>query len=162
MECKVNKEYCSNSTCKLSFKSRRVKQLTWICNLIKTDDVVKVLVKLYYRYRAGYKQFLINVISDYCAYHDNQMGSAILDLVKETVKNNSKNLWQPCPFRVGTDVALINLPLTSSLVQNLFVPAGDYKLIVEIRVGDEQTSLSKMTLFITVPAGRTIEDDRMG
>lgn len=162
MECTINKEYCSDSFCKLSFISRRVKQLNWKCNLIQSGDMIKVLVKLYYRFRTGYKQFLIDVSTDYCAYHYDLMGSAVLDLVAGVLKNYSTNLCQPCPVIVGTNMSVTNLPLTSSLVQKIFVPAGEYKLVIEIRAGDKQTSMSRISLFITVPAGRTLEDDRMG
>ncbi len=166
MDCSISKEYCSTSTCKLSFKSRRIKQLSWTCHLIKSADIVNVLVVLYYRYRAGYKKFLIDVNSDFCAYHDGHIGSKILDLVADIFKKYTTNLWDPCPYHRGMNLSLTNLPLTSALVQKIFVPAGEYKLIVETKVGDKNQALlatfTKLAFFITIPAGRTMEDDKMG
>ncbi len=165
MECNTSKEYCSNFTCKLTFKTRLVKQVTWTCNLIKRIDVVSVDVVLYYRFRTGYKKFLIDVTNDFCAYHGNHVGSAVFDLVGGIFKNYTKNLWRACPFYPG-EFALTNLPLIPSLVQNIFVPAGEYKLLVNVKVGDEDstslTSLTSVTIFANIPAGRTLENDSMG
>lgn len=163
MECNTNKDFCRHSICKLSFKSRRIKQLTWTCDLTKKVDMVNVQVTLFYRYRAGYKQFLIDVNVDHCAYHRNQIGSALIELVHEVLKNHTSNIWHPCPFLPG-NVSITNLPLTPSLVKNLFVPAGDYKLTLNTKVNSENgfVSLLLMKIFINVPAGRTLEDDNMG
>lgn len=116
---------------------------------------------MYYRYRAGYKKFLIDVNTDYCAYQKNQIGSAVLDLIHEQFKEYTTNLWQPCPFH-PSNVSIDNLPLTASLVKNLFVPAGDYKLVVNTTFGEEHNAGSLMMMYVTVPAGRTLEDDNMG
>lgn len=115
-------------------------------------------VTLYYRYRAGYKKFLIDVNADFCAYHDNKMGSGVLDLIREQFKEYSTDLWHPCPYVPG-NLSISDLPLTASLVNNLFVPAGDYKLIVDTRIGEERIMIM---IFFVVPAGRTLEDDKMG
>lgn len=154
-------DLCSHSVCKLSFKTRLVKQLTWTCNLIKRADDLNTRVTLYYRYRSGYKQFLVDVNIDHCEYHRNHIGSAVLELVHENFKNYTTNIWRPCPFLPG-NLSVINLPLTSSLVNNLFVPAGDYKLVIDARVDDAKLSFLLITLFFNVPAGRTLEDDKMG
>lgn len=161
MDCKTSKLYCPNSFCKLSFKSRSIKQLTWTCDLAKKVDVLMAQITLYYRYRSGYKQFLIDVNIDHCAYHRNVLGSATLDLVQDIFKNYTTNIWQSCPLLPG-NVSVNNLPLIASLVQNIFVPAGDYKLTVNSRVNKEKTSILLLSIFLNIPAGRTLEDDKMG
>lgn len=160
MLCKTNMDLCSHSLCKLTFKTRLIKQLTWTCNLIKQVDVLNIRVTLYYRYRSGYKQFLIDVNVDHCAYHGSHIGSAVLELIHENFKNYTTNVWHPCPFLPG-NLSVNNLPLTPSLVKNLFLPAGDYKLVLNAS-GVEELPLVWLALFINIPAGRTLEDDRMG
>ncbi len=142
-----------------------MKQVSWACHLVKRIDIVSVKIVLYYRYRAGYKKFLIDLTTDFCAYHDNQAGSAILDLVGGMFKNYTTNLWHPCPYHPNY-YSLTNLPLTSPLVKHIFLPAGEYKLVINTLVGDKNmTSLSSLTtvvIFFHVPAGRTLENDNMG
>lgn len=161
MTCYINKDYCSNTTCKLSFISRRVKKLNWACNLTTKLDTIYSHVKLYYRYRAGYKPFLIDVTADYCTYQNNQLGNAIFDLIAEVFKNYTKNIWRPCPF-LPAYLSINDLPLTSRLVKNIFVPAGDYRLTIDTLIGIEKTNVATLSLFISIPGGRTLEDDKMG
>lgn len=123
--------------------------------------MVNIYTTLFYRYRAGYKKFLIDVQTDYCAYLNNTVGSALIDLIIDGYKKHATNLWHPCPFLPG-NVSVTDLPLTASLVNNLFVPAGDYKLVIDIRFGEERSVGTLLTIFVVVPAGLTLEDDKMG
>lgn len=161
MECKTNKDYCTNSTCTLSFKSRLVKQLTWSCDLNQPVDDVHSQVTLYYRYRAGYKKFLVDLNIDVCAYHGNHLGNAVMDLIADVYQNYTTNIWHPCPFVPG-HLAVTKLPLTASLLKNIFLPAGEYKLVLDIKVGKEMVPGILIKLFFDIPAGRTLEDDKMG
>lgn len=84
-----------------------------------------------------------------------------MDLIHEKFKEYTTNLWSPCPF-MPSNLSVINLPLTASLVKNIFVPAGDYKLVIDTLIDKEMRSISLLTIYINVPAGRILEDDRMG
>lgn len=129
--------------------------------MTKQIDIVNQQVTLYYRYRAGYKVFLIDINIDLCSYYTKQLDSALMNLIREEVKKYSTNMIRPCPFTVG-NLSVTNLPLTSSLLNNMFVPAGDYKLVITTKLNKEQVLAASITFYVNVPAGRTIEDDRMG
>lgn len=115
---------------------------------------------MYYRYRAGYKKFLIDLNIDVCAYHKNETDSAVMNLIRDTFVKFSTNVLQPCPIKGNLSIKA--LPLTAALVNNLFVPAGEYKLVIDTKVNKNKEFGINLAFYVKVPAGRTIEDDRMG
>lgn len=62
-----------------------------------------------------------------CAYYNNSLGSAVMDLVRKELEQYSTNMVHPCPF-IG-NMTVIGLPLTGALFNYIFLPAGDYKLV---------------------------------
>ncbi|KAJ6644438.1 hypothetical protein Bhyg_09407 [Pseudolycoriella hygida] len=157
---KTNQEYCPKPISKLEFITRDLKSYTCACNLTKTVDEAFLHVILYYRYRNGYQKFLIDVNVDICSYYNNKLGSALVDLVKGELENYSTNMVHPCPYE--GQLSLNKMPLTGALFQYIFLPAGDYKLVINGTHGDKKVFVFRMTSYFSIAAGRTLEDDRMG
>lgn len=144
----------------MSFLSRDVKAVTWVCNLIKPVDLIIVHVTLYYRYRNGFQKFLIDLDIDVCSYYDNILGSAVVDLVRKEVEKYSTNFIRGCPYT--GNMTIINMPLTGALFDYIFLPAGDYKLVIDGIFDKKKLFGVLVTMFFTVLAGKTLEDDNMG
>lgn len=111
----------------MSFLTRKIKTFTWICDLIKPVDLVNLQVTLYYRYRNGFQKFLIDLNVDVCAYYDNVLGSAVVDLVRKESEKYTTNFFHGCPYT--GNMTVVNLPLTGALFDYIFLPSGDYKLV---------------------------------
>ncbi|KAG4071341.1 hypothetical protein HA402_004045 [Bradysia odoriphaga] len=130
VHCKVNLDYCPKPICKLTFITRKVKAFTWICDLKKSVDLIHLHVILYYRFRNGFQKFLIDLNVDVCSYYNNTLGSAVMDLVRQEVEQYSSNVIHPCPFT--GNMTVVNLPLTGALFNYIFLPAGEYKLVLYV------------------------------
>ncbi|KAJ6644473.1 hypothetical protein Bhyg_09442 [Pseudolycoriella hygida] len=65
-----------------------------------------------------------------------------------------------CPYE--GDLSVNKMPLTGALFQYIFVPAGDYKLVLNTTLNERKTSGLLTMVYVSVAAGRTLEDDRMG
>lgn len=119
-------------------------------------------VQLFYKYRTGYKLFLINVDIDACDYVRNKFVSKAMDLVWPTVKKHiTTDPGQDftCPF-IGR-VDFTNVPLNGALVNNTFVPVGDYMLnITSVTRSNEYIWNGRF--YVNIPEGKTIKDDQMG
>ncbi len=122
--------------------------------------------QLYYRYRKGYEIFLIDVNVNLCDYLNKKASQKLIDIVlphmqKHLVFNTGRNL--SCPF-IG-QFEIVKFPLSGSIFKMLFLPVGDYMVNLTVSFGSIE-SLDKFIwngkVFFNVPAGKTIEDDRMG
>ncbi|KAJ6644474.1 hypothetical protein Bhyg_09443 [Pseudolycoriella hygida] len=89
----------------------------------------------------------------------NTLGSALADLVRKYAEQYS-NMIHGCPYE--GDLSVNKMPLTGALFQYIFVPAGDYKLVLNTTLNERKTAGLLTTVYISVAAGRTLEDDRMG
>ncbi|KAJ6644475.1 ATP-dependent RNA helicase vasa [Pseudolycoriella hygida] len=151
---KTNPEYCPKQTSKLEFITRDVKSYSFSCNLTKTVDEPFLHVILNYRYRNGYQKFLIDTVIDVCAYFNKTTGSALVDLVKGELENYSTNMFHTCPYE--GEVSLNKMPLTGALFQYIFLPAGEYKLVINGTTGEKEIFVFKITGYFSVAAGRTL------
>lgn len=115
---------------------------------------------MYYKFRSGFKLFLVDVNINLCEYLNNKTSSKIIDIVFPTLKLYTKieQQWK-CPFFGQFDIN--KLPLTGALLNNMFVPVGDYMLNLTATTASKEL-IWNGKFYFTIPEGTTIEDDRMG
>ena len=70
----------------------------------------------------------------------------------------SDTLYKSCP--VGANYSLSNVPIDGRFFPQVFLPTGMYYVTVEVLTNNVRVVLVKV--YFEVPAGKTIEDDRMG
>lgn len=136
------------------------KSFTAFCNLTKSLDDVRTHTQLFYKYRNGYQLFLIDLRLHICEYLTNKTSSRLLDVVMPTISQYlviDQNFT--CPFIGRFDV--VNMPILGSFFNNMFVPVGDYMANVTFNTNKTELIWNGQFYF-TIPAGKTIEDDRMG
>lgn len=156
MECKFNDDYCTNSTCKLSFVNRKDKTATVGCNVIKPINLVHTKVTMFYRFTSGYRKFLIDLDLEFCKFMDGSLTSAFMDVTMKVIKMYS-NLDHPCPY-IGNH-SIVNMPLNSAIFGHQFVPAGQY--LIDVNVQSNGTTVVFVKFYFDIPTG-TSEDDQMG
>lgn len=125
------------------------------------DDIF-YRVQLYYKYRSGFKLFLVDVNTNICDYIREKSVSKIFDLIWPTLKQyitTSPGQDLRCPF-IGK-FSLNKWPANGGIVNNMFIPAGDY-LLNNTFLTSSMEYIWNGKFFFNVPEGRTIEDDRMG
>lgn len=59
-----------------------------------------------------------------------------MNQIRGEVAKYSTNLIHPCPF--ACNLTLVGLAFTAKLVNNLFVPAGEYKLVINTTVNQDK------------------------
>ncbi|KAJ6633327.1 Sphingosine kinase 2 [Pseudolycoriella hygida] len=160
--CAFGQKYASeNSTCKLNFISRLKKSLTVSSYVIKPVTDIIGYCQLYYRFRAGYKLFLINLDINLCDYFNKKAPSKILDIVMPVVnKHLRRNRPVTCPESVGR-LEFKNIPVNSELFKFVFLPTGHYMLNLT-GTTKEGDLLWNGKFYFDVPDGKTIDADRMG
>lgn len=120
-------------------------------------ETIKIKSTLHYRFTAGYRQFAINVKSDWCKFMNGTDKSVLLGVYLKYIKGYT-NIDRNCPFTGNNSV--YDLPMTAQLFGGQFIPAGDYyyQNIVNINGVHGMT----WTVYFTIPSGQTILDDAMG
>lgn len=157
---KYNPRYIANCTCKLNFITRMEKSMTFHCKAIKLVDNIDLHVQLYYKYRNGFQMFLIDLHVNACDYLSKNTTSKIMETFwPKITKYLITDQEMVCPFIGRFDV--VNLPVNGGFLNNMFLPVGDYMLNLTINTNSKEF-LSNVKLFINIPAGKSIEDDRMG
>lgn len=73
-------------------------------------------------------------------------------------KQFSGPLAKSCP--IPANYSFSNMPIDGQLFPSVFVPSGQYYVSVEVLTNNVRVVLVKV--YFEIPAGRTIEDDRMG
>lgn len=117
------------------------------------DDVIGY-TQLYYKFRSGYKLFLVDVNINVCDYITNKTHSKIIELVLPTLRNYLKldvGQFLECPFIGRLDV--INFPLTSGLFNNMFIPVGDYMVNLTATT-NEKEMIWNGKFYFNIPEGK--------
>lgn len=156
--CKFNPEYTANATCKLNFITRLQKSFT--INSFVTKEIRNVIghVQLYYKFRSGYKMFLVDIKTDMCAYVSGKVQSKLMDYIMPVVNKYSFRKLV-CPYSGWIRVK--DMPVNGSIFDYVFLPVGNYLLnLTLLTTGDEYMWNAKF--FFIIPDGKTIEDTRMG
>lgn len=160
MACHYNPKFTKNCSCKLNFINRMQKSYTSKCFFTKPIDRIFAHTQLYHRFRSGYQIFLIDRLINICDYFHNNAGSKIIDIAFPTLtKYITSPLPFKCPYYGHFDV--VGLPLTGPLMNNLFLPVGNYMLNLTVFHNETELIWNGKYYFI-IPEGKTIEDDRMG
>lgn len=95
-----------------------------------------------------------------CDYINSKAGSIFLDIVLPKVRNYiTTTNGLRCPFTGRFDIK--KLPLTGNLFDNRFLPVGDYMANLTLTTSAKEL-LWNGKIYFNIPAGKTIEDDRMG
>lgn len=159
LTCTFNKTMCgAGSYCKLKFKTRLKKTGSFLCNIQTPLDNITSRVTLYYRFRNGYKKFLMDVTTDVCAYFKQTIPSVLFETVKKAIHKYSNILDAPCP-QTGSIWAK-DCPVDGSIFPKMFLPAGSYYISIENF--SNGTKYVDAKVYFVIPEGKTIEDDRMG
>lgn len=156
---KYNAKYLAkNCTCKLKFITRMQKSVTFYSKVIKRLDNVDLHVQLYYT--NGFQLFLIDLHTNVCDYANNNAASKFMDLFEPKIRKyliTDQKLV--CPF-IGR-YHIVDLPANGDFLNNMFFPVGDYMINVTVNTNSNEFVVN-VKLFVNIPAGKTIEDDRMG
>lgn len=158
VECQFNKTMVTNSSCKLSFITRLTKALTLKMTPIKPIDNLRMHFKLFYRFRTGWRIFLVNISENYCDYvTEKNLKSKALEFLLPSVKNHSNQMLQ-CPW--VTPYIMEKMPIDGRVFQYPFVPVGQYYLNVTETCHD--VWIWSGQFHFTIPEGRSIENDNLG
>lgn len=161
VQCQFSKTFLAkNASCKLTFLNRTQKAFTLkIISLLKTTTSEQVIhYQLFYRYRTGWRIFLVNFKDNYCDYVKNEnVKSKVLNLIIPIMKTYS-NVNLTCPY-IGPFI-IDKMPLNAAIFENPFVPVGKYYL--NITLSYEGDLILSMQFYFTVPEGRSIENDGLG
>lgn len=149
--------FAVNGTCKLNFITRLQKSLTISAFAIKTINELTGRLQLFYKYRLGYKQFLIDVTSNVCDYIDGKAGSKVMDFIMPVVQKYVGRKFT-CPYSGTFNVK--NMPLNWEIFDNVFLPTGSFMMNITLTVGS--SFLWNCKIYFNVPEVKTAEDDRMG
>lgn len=155
--CKFNSSITINATCKLSFINRLQKSLTVSTFVITPINEMVSRVQLYYKYRLGYKLFLIDVTNSLCDYINGKEESKVLDFIMPQVQIYSTPKVS-CPYSGPFNIR--NLPLNWSIFDYVFLPTGSFMFNLTIHAN--KYFLWNGKFYFTIPEGKTAEDDRMG
>lgn len=160
--CKFNPKFTANSTCKLNFITRTDKSFTGVGIITEKLDNIHVHMQLYYKYRSGYKPFLVDMTTNLCEYLRKREMSKIFDIFLPIAKKYVKTgpgQELTCPY-IGP-ISIVELPLNGSFVNTIFFPVGDY-LVNVTYLTSSMEYIYNGKFYVTIPEGKTIEDDRMG
>ncbi|KAG4066225.1 hypothetical protein HA402_000449 [Bradysia odoriphaga] len=159
LHCQFSKKFLVNASCKLSFINRTQKAVTLKFVSI-TAAVTEEMIhfQLHYRYRTGWRIFLINFKDNYCDYvtKGNPKATAMNLLIPTITKYSNVNLT--CPF-IGP-FSIIKMPANGAMFNHPFIPVGKYYLNVTMTFMEEL--ILSMQFYFTIPEGRSIENDGLG
>lgn len=156
--CQFSPRYTTNGSCKLNFITRLQKSVTINSFVTKVIETVTGHVQLYYKFRNGYKLFLVNVKTDMCDYTSGKAPSKLMDYIMPAVNKYSvRNLT--CPYSGW--IRIKELPINGAIFDYVFLPVGNYMLNLTLFTAGNHYMWNSKFYFI-IPEGKTIEDDRMG
>lgn len=160
MHCQFsNKFLAKNASCKLTFINRTQKafSLKFVSLMsISTEEILHF--QLFYRYRTGWRIFLINFKDNFCDYVTKGNPKATgLNLLIPVVKKYS-NVNLTCPY-VGP-YSINKMPANAKMFNYPFIPVGKYYLNVTLSYMTEL--ILSLQFYFTVPEGRSIENDGLG
>lgn len=156
--CRFNPDYVVNGSCKLSFITRLQKKFAIKSFVTKVIDNVVGHVQLYYRFRTGYKFFLVDIKTDMCAYMNGEVQSKLMDFIMPVVNKHTLRNFT-CPY--SGIISVKDMPLNGAMFDYVFLPVGNYLLNVTLLTTGNVYMWNAKFYFI-IPEGKTIEDDRMG
>lgn len=131
------------------------------CNITQQLDDLFFDIQLYYKYTAGYKLFLVDLKFSICDHLRNKVESKVMELVWPTLNKYLTVAGRQMRCPVMGEFLIKKLPFNGDFVQNIFLPVGDYMLNVTFLTSSMEF-IWNGKFFVNIPAGKTIEDDRMG
>lgn len=160
MHCQFSTKFLAkNASCKLTFINRTQKAFTLkMFSLTMADTEETIHFQLFYRYRTGWRIFLVNFKDNFCDYvtKGNAKATALNLLIPVIRKYSNVNLT--CPY-VG-QFTIDKMPANAEMFNYPFVPVGKYYLNVTLAYFDEL--ILSTQFYFTVPEGRSIENDGLG
>lgn len=159
--CRHNPEFVDFYSCKLNFINRLTKSISAFAYIKKPLDDVNFNLKLFYKFRTGYKMFLADTTINLCDYLKNITGSKVLDILlpKFLPYLTSPTGTLSCPLYGGHNVT--KMPISGETFNNMFIPVGDYMLNMSTTTAKNEL-IWNVNFYFTIPEGKTAEDDRMG
>lgn len=161
VHCQFNNTFLAkNATCKLTFVNRTQKAFSLkIHSLTKLSSFEEIIhYQLFYRYRTGWRIFLVNFKDNFCDYvTKGNVKSKVLNLLIPAVEKYS-NTNLTCPY-VGP-FSIDKMPISAEIFKNPFVPVGKYYLNVTLSYVKDL--IFSLQFYFTVPEGRSIENDGLG
>lgn len=160
MHCQFSTKFLAkNASCKLTFINRTQKAFTLkMFSLLTADSEETIHFQLFYRYRTGWRIFLVNFKDNFCDYvtKGNAKATALNLLIPVIRKYSNVNLT--CPY-VG-QFTIDKMPANAAIFNYPFIPVGKYYLNVTLAYMDEL--ILSMQFYFIVPEGRSIENDGLG
>lgn len=160
MKCQFSDKFLAkNASCKLTFINRTHKAFTLkMFSLTSATADETIHFQMYYRYRTGWRIFLINFKGNFCDYvtKGNPKATALNLLIPVVRKYSNVNLT--CPY-VG-QFSINKMPANAEVFNYPFVPVGKYYLNTTLAFADEL--ILSVQFYFTVPEGRSIENDGLG
>lgn len=158
MHCQFNNSYVTNGSCRLTFMNRTQKAFTLKFVSIASITDMTINFQLHYRYRTGWRIFLINFKDYFCDYvtKGNPKATALNMLIP--VLSKYSNVKLTCPY-VGP-YSITKMPANGEMFDHPFVPVGKYYLNVTMAHVD--ALVVSMQFYFTIPEGRSIENDGLG
>lgn len=129
-------------------------------SLLKLDSVYETInYQMFYRYRTGWRIFLVNFRDNFCDYvTKNNTKSIVLNLLIPAIEKYSTPKSLSCPY-VGPFI-IDRMPVNAEIFQNPFVPVGKYYLNITLMYMTDL--ILSIQFYFTVPEGRSIENDGLG
>lgn len=160
LHCQFNDKFLEkNGSCKLTFINRTHKAFTlkmFSKTMVSREQTIHF--QLFYRYRTGWRIFLINFKDNFCDYVTKGNAKAVVMNLLVPVLNKYSNVKLTCPY-VGP-FSITQMPANGEMFNYPFLPVGKYYLNVTLAYMDEL--MLSMQFYFTIPEGRSIENDGLG
>lgn len=114
-------------------------------------------LQLYYRFTGGFRKFLLDREEDICKYLNGSHSEILLNRLMPNMQY-AMEINAVCPM---TDQIMINdLVLGLYLFDNVFLPAGDYYIYLDVHTKDYLIISTKF--YFNIPDGKSVIDYAMG
>lgn len=116
----------------------------------RKQSKIRLGVVLNYRFNNNvYRQFLINLDMDFCAYMaTNRTFNIFMEQVMPLIERFS-NINHPCPY--SGNVAVREMSFSNMLVDKSILPSGQYRIDINIYDSIERRPIIFCKVFLTIP-----------
>lgn len=148
--CTNHSKKCDSINCSVKLVNRYTQLLNIGCDLgQRKQKNIRLGFVMHYRFNNVYRQFLINLDMDFCAYMaEKPERNLFLESIMPHVTRFS-NINHPCPY--SANVSVRNMPVTNVIFNRAIIPSGQYRLDVNIYDSADKTPIIFCKVFLTVP-----------
>lgn len=139
--CPQFREYCENITCVNTLSGVDIK-----ITLKRPLDIIYTRLVMHYNFGGTFKQFMINVENDFCAYMAGG-SDPVLDMFMFNLRPVS-NINHSCPY--SGDIFVDKYVYDKTFLDNKVIPNGQYRLDLTLFTAKKKIFYFMQT-FVTVP-----------